>query len=65
MTTTAPAVHALLPLPALPPGPELDLTPLLGADPMTAIVFVLVALVVAAVAAVSHAAVVRSRNGRR
>ena len=35
-----------------PPGPaHLDLTPLLGADPMTAVVFVLIAMVVVAVGA--------------
>ena len=52
-------------LPAAPPGPDLDLTPLLGADPMTAVVVVLIALVVVAVVAAAHAAVMRSRKGDR
>ena len=66
---TAPATVAAL-LPAVPSGPEIDLTPLLGADPTTAAVFVLIALVVGAAVgavAVAHAAaaVVRYRKGSR
>ena len=59
--TTAPATVAALP-PAVPPGPDLDLTPLLGTDPMTAVVVVLIAGVVVAAA---HAAIVLYRKGRR
>jgi hypothetical protein len=65
MTTAPTAAVTTLPPPAAPPRPDLDLTPLLGADPMTAVVFVLVALVVAAVVAAAYAAVGRPRNGDR
>jgi len=61
---TAPAAVTALP-PAVPSRPELDLTPLLGADPMTAVVVVLIALAVGVVAVVAHAAVVRYRKGHR
>ena len=44
MTTAPAAVHAAAG--GRPPGPDLDLTPLLGADGMTAVVVVLIALVV-------------------
>jgi len=61
MNTAPAAVTALLP-PAVPSGPDLDLTPLLGTDPMTAVVVVLIAGVVVAAA---HAAIVLYRKGRR
>ena len=62
MNTAPAAVTALLPAP-LPNSPsELDLTPLLGTDPMTAVVVVLIAGVVVAAA---HAAIVLYRKGRR
>jgi len=61
-----PATVTALP-PAVPPGPaHLDLTPLLGADGMTAVVVVaLIILIVGVVVAAAHAAVVRSRKGSR
>ena len=62
--TTAPAAITAVP-PAGPPGPELDLRPLLDADPMTAVAVVLIAPLVVAVAAAAHTAVVRSRKGHR
>ena len=56
---TAPATAAALPAP-LPNSPsQLDVTPLLGADPMTVAVVVLIAV------AAAPAAVVRYRKGSR
>ena len=62
--TTAPATVAALP-PAVPPGPDLDLTPLIGADGMTVAVVVLLVLVIGVLVAAAHAAVARYRNGNR
>jgi len=65
MNTAPAAVTALLPA-SLPNSPsELDLTPLLGADGLTTVVVVFIALVVGVVVAAAHAAVVRSRKGSR
>ena len=63
MNTAPAAVTALVP--AVPSRPELDLTPLLGADGMTAVVVVIIALAVGVVVAAAHAAVVLHRKGHR
>ena len=63
---TAPTAVTALP-PAVPPGPDhLDLTPLLRADGITAVVAVLVVmLIVGVVVAAAHAAAAWSPTGSR